>query len=791
MAEAQTADDALPPMLASKQLESWFRNLHRRPLGGRHRRHGRVFAALVRELSEPDESAVQATLDGTSWFQWLQRARARDGLASAVALGEKPQVSTLPEKLRFLSAESAWKELESVFEKYWIGINTIARSIWAKRKGRALAATPPRPPQPIDVQKTIERCQCTRASFVGAARLLQALPRVMGTVPSIGCLVELMRLCVEMHAALYLRFSDQIMQMMRLAMTEAMQAKALADLEQIIREVRYLSFRYIVELGLPKHPERVRGINDERLLHWFNWSMQEILVGLRPMMERLYLMESNQVRSKGVCLTQAPSLSETQVSGASRVISSNTRPNDGGADRTAPASTAPGTAPAIVPKDSPVGNEHLFQVPVLVLNSALAAAVRLGRPAEATEILVHFRPSQTPEPLKLLRRPCAKLIRPLLQGCAASGLISEALEVVAQARLLGYRLRSSDIAHVFDAAAEAARRQQQVSASPPNSRIVTKDPGCFLDRIFLPAVDIDMIFHIYHRLDQATACRFENDVYIAMARAITVAPPAEQRAERAMSVLKETRRRRMRSSSLLLQQLILACVSAGDVRRALAIHIHMAERNMPLAVSVANILVELCLEKGHTGTARAILEDVAIRGNAQQINAETLSLLVKYWSQVGNEQQALVTMDRFRSMEAGMKPTETAYVAMLELAAGRGDVNAALRWMQTLEDHLAGQLPAVKETEISETRVSMPSERAFRALFQCLRKAAAADMAMSLLREYAARYGYQPSPAVYEIVYETCLRGSRVDYMRQLREEIQQRRVMLPQMQALSASPSR
>jgi predicted nucleic acid-binding protein len=201
---------------------------------------------------------------------------------------------------------------------------------------------------------------------------------------------------------------------------------------------------------------------------------------------------------------------------------------------------------------------------------------------------------------------------------------------------------------------------------------------------------------------------------------------------------------------------------------------------------VANALIKLCLDRGHAATARAVLEDLAQRQESTSLNAETLSLLVRYWAQVGNEEQAVKTIERIRSMGSGLKPTETAYVAMLELAASRGDVQAALNWMRALERELGCESPERVSSDGVPFKASMPSEQAFFALFQCLRKAAAAETAMNLLHEYGVRYGYQPSPLVYEIVYETCLRGSRIDYMRQLRQEIQQRGVTLPPLDSLN-----
>ncbi|KAF6002250.1 hypothetical protein F1559_003307 [Cyanidiococcus yangmingshanensis] len=718
------------------QLLEWLRDIQSRSTGGRYRRHSRMVASLVRDLDESDEHGAQRALFGTTWFLWWQRAQSRIGLAPVPAQTETPQLEY-----------------------------TTRRPAASSTGARALAESPSCQPQMIDIQKAIERCDRTRAGFLGAVRFLQALPQFLGTGPSAGCLADLIRLCASMRSVTYLRFSDQIMRMMSVAITEAAESGSFADLEQTFLEARYVAFRYVIELNVTKYSGQDRRFADERLLYWFHWSIQEILLRFQPLVKSRHGAASRMAPLANPDTEQALSSSETRSKGESNVFRSKRQTATESDDAACPGPATPDTVLSATSSEPFAESKHVFQLPVVLV-----------------------RPTQTSAPLKEIRVPSVALIRSLLRRCAASGLIAEALEALACARALGYRLRSSDLALVFDAAAEAARRQCRASTSVPTTLATRPDVGCSLDRIVLPPVDHDMIFHIFQCLLGATSCRISCDVLTAMARAIRVAPPAEQRAERAMSILKELRRRSIRPSSALLQQLILACVSGGDIRRALAIHIHMAERNMPLSVSVANALITLCLNKEHTGTARAILEDLASRSDVNQINAETLSLLVRYWAQVGNEQQARMTMERIRNTGSGFKPTETAYVAMLELAAARGDVNAAMHWMQTLERDLEEeqQEQAAVETNPSLTRSRMPSERAFCAIFQCLRKAAAADTAMGLLSAYAARYGYQPSPEVYQIVYETCMRGSRLDYMRRLREEIQQRGVTLPQLQALS-----
>ncbi|KAK4532199.1 hypothetical protein CCYA_CCYA11G3056 [Cyanidiococcus yangmingshanensis] len=770
------------------QLLEWLRDIQSRSTGGRYRRHSRMVASLVRDLDESDEHGAQRALFGTTWFLWWQRAQSRTGLAPVPAQTETPQLEYTTRRPAASSTEAVWDALKKFLNTPRRRANADARRTWNKRKQRALAESPSCQPQMIDIQKAIERCDRTRAGFLGAVRFLQALPQFLGTGPSAGCLADLIRLCASMRSVTYLRFSDQIMRMMSVAITEAAESGSFADLEQTFLEARYVAFRYVIELNVTKYSGQDRRFADERLLYWFHWSIQEILLRFQPLVKSRHGAASRMAPLANPDTEQALSSSETRSKGESNVFRSKRQTATESDDAACPGPATPDTVLSATSSEPFAESKHVFQLPVVLVDNAMEAAIRLDRLTEATDILMRFRPTQTSAPLKEIRVPSVALIRSLLRRCAASGLIAEGLEALACARALGYRLRSSDLALVFDAAAEAARRQCRASTSVPTTLATRPDVGCSLDRIVLPPVDHDMIFHIFQCLLGATSCRISCDVLTAMARAIRVAPPTEQRAERAMSILKELRRRSIRPSSALLQQLILACVSGGDIRRALAIHIHMAERNMPLSVSVANALITLCLDKEHTGTARAILEDLASRSDVNQINAETLSLLVRYWAQVGNEQQARMTMERIRNTGSGFKPTETAYVAMLELAAARGDVNAAMHWMQTLERDLEEeqQEQAAVETNPSLTRSRMPSERAFCAIFQCLRKAAAADTAMGLLSAYAARYGYQPSPEVYQIVYETCMRGSRLDYMRRLREEIQQRGVTLPQLQALS-----
>lgn len=789
----------LPAKLDVRQLQDLLRYLHRDERSVKYRQHGRAVAAMARELAEPDDSAALATILGSRWYHWWQRAqrpsrKAARKAARRTGAAEAGPADRLETNQPASPASAIWAQLELLLHgRRRRGTNQGARALLAAYQERALATDVPQFPQVTQVQKIIERCDRSRAGLVGAARLLQALPTLTGTAPSVGCLAEFIRLCVERHAPLYLRFSDAIVRMMTTALEQAARNNVASELEQVTREARYLAFRYIAELGVALFPDHMRPIADERIMHWFRWTIAKVLKRYARVMQRLRVAETSRAPPATTATDQFASSKEAldrgQVVPPARQLPESVDTKTAAVSVPAPARS--GDAAPVAATSSTAVVDPLLQLPVLVLESAMSAAIRLGQIVEATDLLVEYRPGERPAPFKGIHPPSRVLLRTLLKRCADEGLVTESLEVMAHSRALGYRIRPSDVAHIFNAAAEAARRQEAqlvggAGATRKPALRSTARAGHTFERITLPALNLDIIFHLYQHLLHATACRFDLEVFTAIARAVSTAPPAEQRAERAMSVLKEVRRRRIRPSSALLQQLMLACISGGDIRRALSIHIHMAERNMPLSVPVANALIKLCLDRGHAATARAVLEDLAQRQESTSLNAETLSLLVRYWAQVGNEEQAVKTIERIRSMGSGLKPTETAYVAMLELAASRGDVQAALYWMRALERELGCESPERVSSDGVPFKASMPSEQAFFALFQCLRKAAAAETAMNLLHEYGVRYGYQPSPLVYEIVYETCLRGSRIDYMRQLRQEIQQRGVTLPPLDSLN-----
>jgi hypothetical protein len=757
----------LPAKLDVRQLQDLLRYLHRDERSVKYRQHGRAVAAMARELAEPDDSAALATILGSRWYHWWQRAqrpsrKAARKAARRTGAAEAGPADRLETNQPASPASAIWAQLELLLHgRRRRGTNQGARALLAAYQERALATDVPQFPQVTQVQKIIERCDRSRAGLVGAARLLQALPTLTGTAPSVGCLAEFIRLCVERHAPLYLRFSDAIVRMMTTALEQAARNNVASELEQVTREARYLAFRYIAELGVALFPDHMRPIADERIMHWFRWTIAKVLKRYARVMQRLRVAETSRAPAATTATDQFASSKEAldrgQVVPPARQLPESVDTKTAAVSVPAPARS--GDAAPVAATSSTAVVDPLLQLPVLVLESAMSAAIRLGQIVEATDLLVEYRPGERPAPFKGIHPPSRVLLRTLLKRCADEGLVTESLEVMAHSRALGYRIRPSDVAHIFNAAAEAARRQEAqlaggAGATRKPALRSTARAGHTFERITLPALNLDIIFHLYQHLLHATACRFDLEVFTA---------------------IKEVRRRRIRPSSALLQQLMLACISGGDIRRALS-----------LSVPVANALIKLCLDRGHAATARAVLEDLAQRQESTSLNAETLSLLVRYWAQVGNEEQAVKTIERIRSMGSGLKPTETAYVAMLELAASRGDVQAALNWMRALERELGCESPERVSSDGVPFKASMPSEQAFFALFQCLRKAAAAETAMNLLHEYGVRYGYQPSPLVYEIVYETCLRGSRIDYMRQLRQEIQQRGVTLPPLDSLN-----
>lgn len=386
--------------------------------------------------------------------------------------------------------------------------------------------------------------------------------------------------------------------------------------------------------------------------------------------------------------------------------------------------------------------------PSLVVDTAVAAALQLDRLSEGARIMWNASANRSAP-----RAPGTHVVHSLLSRCASQGLLSEALDVLAAARRLQYRPKSRDLVAVLEAAAAAATNSSSLAAAP------ARTPGAGKTQ---PYLSHQLLFLVFQRAVLA-GCKVNAEVLVALARACARARPWEQRAERALAVLKEARRRRIKFTPALLQQVVLTSVAGGDVRRALAAYVRAAELHHPLHINVANALASLCLVRGNNRTAKAVFDDIAARRAVDSPpTAETLSLMVRYWAQVGNEERAKQGVQMIRT-EAGLRPTETAYVALMRLAAEKGDVEAAMQWMRALERDLdAGGV-------VGE---AVPSERAFRALFGALRKAAAVDTAFGLLSEYRARYNYMPSAAVYVLVLQTCVRAARMDLAQAVRKEM-------------------
>ena len=782
------------------------------------------------------------------WLAWhcdgqaQRRQQFRERQVAALAA----QGATVPDTARAFTETPLWQARASRSPAPSITRATLFRysdkrnpGLHALVRQRQLDRPTWAPRTAADVQPLLAACERSRAGIWQAVRLLQYLHRAHGVPPNVGCITELLRLCTEVRSGYGLRWSDTLLRAVREAwLTAAVQARRTAlngrpptpavEAEvHVWREYRHLTYRYIIDLSTVPMPGPRRRQCDVRILTW------------------LSTLAADASRRDWTSDTQyfvaAPTAHTTTTAEA---------PSSGVA--------------AVEARD--------LSPPVSITDLAVGAAIRLDRLRDAAAMWYRYRAvvplsTESAGQQALLPPPPPSLIHSLVHRCAAHGLHIEALELLAFARRIGHRPRRRDLICVLDAAAEAGRRgpatapsSTSLSASTSASRspsaagtrsttltacmplsvqleidadssassalaaALTSAPTFVTDATVAagapPPVTHDLLFCLIERAGRTRLSPHWNDVLVALLRAIAAARPYEQRAERAFSVLKEARRRNLPLTEPLLHQAMMACIAGGDVRRALTLYTHLAEQGQVLRLEAANALASLCFARGHNRTARAIFEDVAERAGALRPrdaaeHAEMLSLLVRYWAQVGNEERARQGIELIRSVP-GVRPTETAYVAMMHLAAARGDVEAAMHWMRALEKDAVERRPpssagreAVREVEQEEqvayppaswsgasspssegeaagmtastTRAPrMPSERAFRALFLALRKAGAVDTAIGLLNEYAVRYQYRPSAVVCALVVQTCLRASRIEDARRLREQMGQWGVPVP-----------